>query len=134
MITRESRRIAGILLGGPAHGAVWRSCAAGDADRSAVGIYAEPVAAESVSRRARACGVLLVLSLVALRYVDEARLPEGWKHYVRASIPSAAIFLPAGFFFSVLSPHATAPNGFIYLAYVGAAVLAVGLLAWGWVC
>jgi len=76
-------------------------------------------------------GVLLVLSLVALRHVDEARLSEGWKWYVRFSIPSAAIFLPAAFFFSLLSPHATAPNGFIYLAYVGAAVLATGLVALG---
>src|SRR5438105_15938799 len=59
-------------------------------------------------------GALLVLSLVALRYVDEARLSEGWKRYVRASIPSAAIFLPAAFFFSVLPARATAPNGFIY--------------------
>jgi hypothetical protein len=38
---------------------------------------------------------------------------------VRSSIPSAAILLPAAFFFSVLSPHATAPNSFIYLAYAG---------------
>ena len=76
-------------------------------------------------------GVLLVLSLVALRYVDEANLSAGWKRYVRSSTPSAAIFLPSAFFFSVLSPHATAPNGFIYLAYVGAVVLATGLLALG---
>jgi hypothetical protein len=41
------------------------------------------------------------------------------KWYIRFSIPSAAIFLPAVSFFSVLS-HATAPKGFIYLAYVGA--------------
>ena len=33
-----------------------------------------------------------------------------------------------GFFLSVLSPDAKAPNGFIYLAYVGAVVLAVGVL------
>lgn len=76
-------------------------------------------------------GVLLVLSLVALRYVDEARLSENWKALVRFGIPSAAIFLPAAFFFSVLSPGAVQPNGFIYLAYVGAVVLAVSLLALG---
>jgi hypothetical protein len=35
------------------------------------------------------------------------------------------------YFLSVLSPHATAPNGFIYLAYVGAVVLAIGVLALG---
>lgn len=75
--------------------------------------------------------MLLVLSLIALRYVDEARLSEGWKRYVRSSIPSAAIFLPAAFFFSVLSPHAAEPNGFIYLACVGAIILALGLLVLG---
>jgi hypothetical protein len=76
-------------------------------------------------------GVLLVLSLVALRYVDEARLSERWKWYVRSSIPSAAIFLPAAFFFSVISPRATQPSSVIYLAYVGAVVLSVGLIALG---
>jgi hypothetical protein len=43
----------------------------------------------------------------------------------------SAIFLPAAFFFSVLSPDATKPNGFINLAYVGAACLVTGLLALG---
>jgi high-affinity Fe2+/Pb2+ permease len=31
----------------------------------------------------------------------------------------------------VLSPDATAPNGLIYLAYVGAVLLAVGVLVLG---
>jgi hypothetical protein len=76
-------------------------------------------------------GVLLVLSLVALRYVDEANLPSSLKKFVRSAIPSSAIFLPAAFFLSVLSPDATRPNGFIYLAYVGALVLAIGLVVLG---
>jgi hypothetical protein len=76
-------------------------------------------------------GVLLILSLVALRYVDEARMSARLKSFVRTSIPSAAILLPAAFFLSVLSPDAQAPNGFIYLAYVGAAVLASGVFVLG---
>lgn len=76
-------------------------------------------------------GVLLLLALVALRYVDEAALPEGLKRFVRGAIPSAAIFLPAAFFLSVLSPDATEPNALINLAYVGAVVLALGVLALG---
>ena len=76
-------------------------------------------------------GVLLVLSLVALRYVDEARLSEGGRALVRTAIPAAAILLPAAFFFSVLDPRATAPNPLIALAYVGAVSLAVGLLTLG---
>jgi hypothetical protein len=76
-------------------------------------------------------GVVLILSLLALRYVDETKLSERAKWFVRASIPSAAIFLPAAFFLSVLSPDATEPNAMIYLAYVGAAALAAGLVTLG---
>ena len=46
-------------------------------------------------------------------------------------IPAAAILLPLAFFLSVLSPEATEPNAMIYLAYVGAVSLAVGLLTLG---
>ena len=76
-------------------------------------------------------GVFLILSLIALRYVDEATLSAGAKRFVRASIPSAAILIPAAFFFSVVSPDATAPNGLINLAWIGAVLLAVGVLTLG---
>ena len=39
-------------------------------------------------------GVWLVLSLVALRYVDEANLSEGMKWVVRFAFPAAAILMP----------------------------------------
>jgi hypothetical protein len=76
-------------------------------------------------------GVWLVLSLVALRYVDEAALSEGMKWLVRLAFPAAAILMPLAFFLSVLSPDATEPNALIHLAYVGGVVLAVGLLVLG---
>jgi hypothetical protein len=76
-------------------------------------------------------GVWLILALVALRYVDEANLSATMKWFVRASIPIAAILVPAAFFLSALSPNAKAPNGLIYLAYIGAALLALGVLALG---
>jgi hypothetical protein len=76
-------------------------------------------------------GVWLILALVALRYVDEANLTNVMKWLVRGSIPIAAILVPAAFFLSVLSPDATAPNGLIYLAYLGAVLLAVGVLVLG---
>lgn len=76
-------------------------------------------------------GVLLILSLVTLRYADEARLPEWLRNVARHAIPAAAILLPAAFFLSVLSPGATEPNFLINLAYLGAASLAVGLLVLG---
>ncbi len=74
---------------------------------------------------------LLVLSLVTLRYVDEANLSGRMKRVARHSIPAAAILLPAAFFLSVLSPDATEPNGLIYLAYAGAVSLATGLFILG---
>src|SRR3712207_8549729 len=69
-------------------------------------------------------GVWLVLSLVALRYVDEATLSEGMRWVVRLSFPAAAVLMALAFFLSVLSPEATEPNAMIYLAYVAGAVLA----------
>ncbi len=131
MISRESRRLAGILL------VVLPTVIYGGVtllrfliDRHSG--YMDNPLRQNLFRAGHAhAGVLLVLSLVALRYVDETRLSEYWKHFVRTSIPSAAILLPAAFFFSVLSPQATKPNGFIYLAFVGAVVLAAGLVALG---
>jgi hypothetical protein len=76
-------------------------------------------------------GVFLILALVALRYVDEASLSAGMKWFVRLTIPSAAILLPVAFFFSVLRADAKEPNSIIYLAYVGAVVLAAGVIVLG---
>ena len=59
------------------------------------------------------------------------RLPAHLKWFVRLAIPAAAILLPSAFFLSVLPPDATAPNGLISLAYVGALVLAAGVLLLG---
>jgi hypothetical protein len=61
-------------------------------------------------------GVWLVLSLVVLRYVDEATLSEGMKWLVRLAFPAAALLMPLAFFLSVLSPEAREPNAMIYLA------------------
>ena len=94
--------------------------------------YAQNALRQDLWRAGHAhAGVLLILSLIALRYVDDANLSYGWKRVVRSLIPLSAIFLPAAFFLSVLSPDATEPNGFIYLAYVGAVMLAMGLVVLG---
>jgi hypothetical protein len=76
-------------------------------------------------------GVFLVLSLVALRYVDEAVLSAGAKRFVRSALPSAAILIPFAFFFSVLGPDATEPNALINVACLGALVLAAGVITLG---
>ena len=76
-------------------------------------------------------GIFLLLALVALRYVDEAELGPRAKWFVRLSIPSAAILVPAAFFLSVLAPDAREPNGLIVLAYLGALLLASGVALLG---
>ena len=73
-------------------------------------------------------GVWLVLSLVALRYVDEATLSEGMRWVVRVAFPAAAVLMALGFFLSVLPEDASEPNAMIYLTYVAGVVLALGLL------
>ena len=76
-------------------------------------------------------GVYLVLSLVILRYVDEAVLSPFWKWLARTGAPIAAILIPAAFFLSVASPTAKQPNGLVNLAYVGALFLAGAVLSLG---
>jgi high-affinity Fe2+/Pb2+ permease len=75
--------------------------------------------------------VLLILSLVILRYVDDAELSPRVKHLTRHSAPIAAILLPVAFFLSVLPEDASEPNGLIYLAYLGAVILIAGLFTLG---
>jgi hypothetical protein len=76
-------------------------------------------------------GVYLVLSLVMLRYVDEAVLTPFWRWVARAGAPIAAILIPAAFFLSVVSPTAKEPNGLLNLAYLGALFLAAAVLTLG---
>src|SRR6266851_3248713 len=76
-------------------------------------------------------GVYLILSLVMLRYVDEALLSPFWKWIARTGAPVAAILIPAAFFLSVASPGAKEPNGLMTLAYVGAIFLAAAVLTLG---
>jgi hypothetical protein len=129
-VSRESRVTAGILLillpavvyGGTSI----LSLLIGDP------AYAQNELRQDLWRAGHAhAGVLLVLSLVTMRYVDEANLPGWLRSFARHSIPAAAVLLPAAFFLSVLSPDATEPNAMIYLAFVGAASLASGVLVLG---
>lgn len=76
-------------------------------------------------------GVYLVLSLVMLRYVDEAVLSPFWEWIARTGAPIAAILIPAAFFLSVVSPTATEPNALMNLAYIGALFLTAGVLSLG---
>jgi uncharacterized membrane protein len=130
IMTYESRRLAGILLivlptvmfGGVSI----LSLLVGDPT------YMQNPLRQDLWRAGHAhAGVWLILALVVLRYVDEANLSNAMKWLVRGSIPIAAILVPAAFFLSVLSSDAKAPNELIYLAYVGAVLLVLGVLVLG---
>jgi hypothetical protein len=49
-------------------------------------------------------GVLLILSLLALLFVDQTALSDQWKSVVRWTSPSSAILVPSAFFLSVVRP------------------------------
>jgi hypothetical protein len=130
-MSRESRLLAGILLvvlptvmfGGTSLLRFLTSQAAG---------YADNPLRHDLFRAGHAhAGVYLVLSLVMLRYVDDALLGPFWKWLARIGAPIAAILIPAAFFLSVASPQAREPNGLINLAYVGALSLAAAVLTLG---
>ncbi|HEX2884748.1 MAG TPA: hypothetical protein VHQ42_09255 [Candidatus Limnocylindria bacterium] len=76
-------------------------------------------------------GIMLIISLLLLRYVDETRLTGGAAWLARTGAPIAAILMPAGFFLSVLSPEATEPNLLIGLVPVGGLFLVGALLTMG---
>jgi hypothetical protein len=76
-------------------------------------------------------GVYLILSLVMLRYVDEALLSPRLKSLARVGAPAAAILIPAAFFLSVVSPSAKVAGPAIYLAYPGAAILGASVVTLG---
>jgi hypothetical protein len=130
-MSRETRKLAGILL------VVFPSVMYGGLTllnlltRNQPG-YADNPLRQDLWRAGHAhAGVYLVLSLVMLRYVDEAVLSPFWKWVASAGAPIAAILIPAAFFLSVASPSATQANGLINLAYVGAGFLAAAVLSLG---
>lgn len=76
-------------------------------------------------------GIMLIISLLVLRYVDETSLRGRWLWVARSGVPLAAILMPLGFFGSVLSPTATEPNALIALVPLGGLALVAGLLTTG---
>lgn len=76
-------------------------------------------------------GVIVLLSLICQMLADSATLPISLLWLVRAGVPLAAILISAGFFFSVLPPTVTQPNGAVSLIYLGAVVLAVSVVSLG---
>src|SRR5258708_38821003 len=76
-------------------------------------------------------GVIVILSLICRMLADGAVLPSPLLWVVRIGVPLAAILISAGFFFSVLPPTATQAGGAVSLIYIGAVILAVGVITLG---
>jgi hypothetical protein len=76
-------------------------------------------------------GVLVVLALVAMLYVDRAALSDTGKELVRWGFTAPAVLIPAGFFLSVASPRAERPNRLITMTYLGAVLLAGAVVTLG---
>ena len=130
-MSRESRMSAGILLVVLPSVMYGGLSLLGFLTRNSPG-YADNPLRHDLFRAGHAhAGVYLVLSLVMLRYVDEAVLSPFWKWIARAGAPIAAILIPAAFFLSVASPTAKQPNGLMNLAYVSALFLAAAVLSLG---
>jgi len=127
----ESRRLAGILLilvpAVAFGGASLLSMILGQAP----GYLDNPVRQDLWRAGHAHAAVLIILSLVLLRYADETDLSGPWLWLARHGVPIAAILMPAAFFLSVLTPEATEPNALIYLAYVGALFIIGGVLTLG---
>ncbi|MCI0614295.1 hypothetical protein L0244_15010 [bacterium] len=130
-MSRESRMLAGILL------VVLPTVMSGGLSilfflmKNSPGFYDNPLRHDLWRAGHAHAGVYLILSLVMLRYVDEAKLSTFWRWIARTGAPIAAILIPAAFFLSVVSPEAKQPNGLMTLAYVGALFLASAVLSLG---
>jgi hypothetical protein len=129
-MTAPSRRVAGILL------IIMPTVVLGGASVLTLLVndpaYADNALRQDLWRAGHAHGgVLLVLSLIALRYVDEAALAERTRWFVRLAFPTAAVMLPLAFFLSVLDPDATEPNALVNLAYLGAVLLVAAMITLG---
>ncbi|HEX7225188.1 MAG TPA: hypothetical protein VF367_06390 [Candidatus Limnocylindria bacterium] len=126
-----SRRLAGILLVlVPAiafGGASLLSMIVGDAS----GYLDNPVRQDLWRAGHAHAGVMLILALVILRYVDDTALTGRWLWVARHGVPIAAILMPAGFFLSVLMPEAREPNALIALVPLGGLFLVAGVLTTG---
>lgn len=76
-------------------------------------------------------GVIVILSLICQVLADSAMLPNAVTWMVRIGVPLAAILMPLGFFLSMATPVASAPNGAVSLIYAGAIVLAISVVTLG---
>jgi len=76
-------------------------------------------------------GVIVILSVLCQLLADSAVLPASLVWAIRVALPLSVILISAGFFLSMPSPDASQPNGLVSLIYLGAVLLAVGIVGLG---
>lgn len=76
-------------------------------------------------------GVLVTLSLICLVLADAGDVDGAAGWIARICIPAAAAVMSGGFFAASAGRDRTEPNGFIAILYLGAALLAVGVVTLG---
>lgn len=76
-------------------------------------------------------GVLVMLSLIILLYVDHTSLGNAWKWLIRIAFPLSAIFISGGFFGAAAGKNITKPGKPIVLLYGGIVILIAGLITTG---
>jgi hypothetical protein len=75
-------------------------------------------------------GVLVILGLLVLLLTELNEVSQPWST-LSLLVLFAAVFMPAGFFLSVIGSDPQRPNAFIGVLWFGAALLTVGLAAAG---
>lgn len=76
-------------------------------------------------------GVLVILALIGMLYIDQAGLSDGLAWVVRILLVVPPILMPLGFFLSTVSPRSEKPNALVYLVPLGGLLLSAGVLALG---
>jgi hypothetical protein len=74
--------------------------------------------------------VLIILGLLVLVLVSSPGVPS-WSRTGASGVLWAAVLMPAGFFLSVLGRDPQKPNRLLVLLWLGAGVLALGLVSAG---
>lgn len=76
-------------------------------------------------------GILILLSLIALLYVDETALSQTWKWITRVSLPLSAMLISGGFFGAAAGKQVNKPRKLIMFLYIGILSLVTGLITLG---
>ncbi|WP_207427539.1 hypothetical protein [Pedobacter sp. SYSU D00535] len=130
-MNRDSKRLAGIiLLTVPtiAYGGYFLlSVLSGNHDEFALTDFQK-----AMFRAGHAhAGVLVIFSLVAVLYLEQAIMNSTLRKLTGFSFPASAILISGGFFASASGAQLTKPNQFIIILYLGVVCLVFGVISLG---